>query len=224
MGHPGVLARGATRGLEHDFIVDPGYTLPLLVGVIGGCIVKSDRRSQQWVLMGLLISSLYLGAALGAKAFVGQKFTALMRQHNITAERIMTRPSPFNIILWSVTIETADSYQYAMISLLDRKLPEQLFVIAKNKGIPAWFDVPQVRELVGYTNGFYTTEMQQNTLVIHDLRYGFMGDPFLNGENYVFSYHVSRDDSGEFVLDIKNPRPKNTDVLLAQLWERLTGI
>ena len=206
------------------FIVDPGYTLPLLVGVIGGSIVKSDRLSQQWVLMGLLISSLYLGAALGAKAIVGQKFTALMRQHNITAERIMTRPSPFNIILWSSTIETADSYQYAMISLLDRKLPEQLFVIAKNKDIPARFDVPQVRELVGYTNGFFTTETQQNTLVIHDLRYGFMGDPFLNGENYVFSYHVSQDDSGGLMLDIKNPRPKNTDILLAQLWERLTGI
>tara|TARA_B100001113_G_scaffold277362_1_gene231961 strand:+ start:524 stop:1549 length:1026 start_codon:yes stop_codon:yes gene_type:complete len=205
------------------FIVDLFYTLPLLISIIACYFVRTYQRAQRWIIRALVVSSTYLLLSVGIKMYINTQFEALFHKHAIQWTRYTSRPSPFNLILWSATAETASGYYYGMVSLFDRALSDRLFFTPKKQAIPAEFSTKKTQELLSYTKGFYTIEKQDHSILIHDLRYGFLGDPWLNNPQFVFSYLLSPREDGLF-LTIINPRPKNTTVLLHQLWFRLKGL
>ena len=206
------------------FIMDPGYSTPLLIAVFGGLIFSHHAKRMRCVILGLVVSTLYLGASVGIKQTINAKFEHLFSRQALQVTRYTSRPSPFNIILWSATAETKDGYYYGMISILDKPGLKPLYFIPKNHNLARNYDDPKSKELLQYTKGYYSVEPYKTGIIIRDLRYGFMGDPWLNGENFVFSYYLNRDKEGDIQLIIQNPRPKNTNILLKQLWVRLKGV
>lgn len=210
--------------LNAIYIVDPFYTIPLLLSVIVACCsrVASFRRTA--IVVGLMVSSLYLGSTLLVKYYINHQFEELFHSQGLSVTRYITRPTAFNIILWSATAETEHQYHYAMISLFDSSLPTSIYSIEKKHQAAQTFTDKRSQELIGYTQGYYTSELYQDGVLIHDFRYGFLGDPFLNGEHYVFSYYLHKDARGKTQLDIENPRPTHIKRLLLQLWDRLKGI
>lgn len=205
------------------FIIDPGYSLPLLGAVVAALFFSKHARRKRWVIGGLILSSLYLGVAVGIKQTINTRFEKLFSDHGIQVNRYTSRPSPFNILLWSANAETDDGYYYGMISIFDTPVLKPLYFVPKRHKLAKSFDDKNSRELLQYTKGYYSVEPTPIGIVIRDLRYGFMGDPWLNGENFVFSYYLSRDEQQGVQLTIKTPRPNNTAVLLKQLWMRLKG-
>lgn len=207
------------------FIIDPLYTIPLIISVVGAATLTQYTTGKRWVISALTISTLYLGWGICAKAVVNNQFRTMFAAQEKEVIRFTSRPTAFNSILWSATAETKDGYYYAMYSLLDKK-PQlgPLHFTAKNRDISSGFSDKRGQLLLHFTKGFYTAEPLENGVLIHDLRYGFMGDPILNGPNYVFSYALTRDSTGKTVVTVHNPRPSNTNELLGQLWERLKGV
>jgi len=206
------------------FIVDPFYSIPLIIAVVASLFYSSHEKRKTWILVSLVISSMYLVMSLGIKLSMNHKFETLFKTQGLDVIQYKTRPSPFNIILWSATAETEDHYHYAMISLFDSTLPHEVYTIEKKQHHIESYTDERTQELLRYTKGYFSTRPYKDGVLVHDLRYGFMGDPFLNGENYVFSYYLQKTDDGTVTLRVYNPRPTNTSVLLAQLWERLKGI
>jgi inner membrane protein len=208
------------------FIVDLGYTVPLLIGVIVSyCTANQHRRAQKWVLGGLLLSTLYLTTAVGVKQLINYRFEALFTHHNISWHKFKSRPSPFNIILWSATAESNDHYYYAMISLFDSPdTPPPMLEIPKTQFLPDAFNLPRVHHILSFTQGFYTISenpSNPNQITIHDLRYGFLSDPWLNPPEFVFSYQFDIDP--HLRLTTHNPRPQNPTLQIRQLYHRLRG-
>lgn len=208
------------------FIVDLGYTLPLLIGVVASyCTAYHYHRAQKWVLGGLILSTLYLGIAVGVKQLVNHRFEALFKHHNVSFHAFKSRPSPFNIILWSATAVSNDHYYYAMISLFDSPdtIPP-IFPIPKTQALPDAFDLPRVHHILSFTQGFYTISenpINPNQITIHDLRYGFLSNPWLNTPEFVFSYQFDIDP--HLRLTTHNPRPRNPKLQIWQLYDRLRG-
>ena len=206
------------------FIIDPAYTIPLLLALMCAIFSKSHQFRQKALFVGLLISSLYLLLSLVMKGVMHEKFELLFNQNIAGVSRFTSRPTPMNLMLWSATAETDLGYYYGLISVFDKNHQKEFYFVPKNHELLTPYLRGRTGSLVHYSKGYYRVMPTSTGVVMHDLRYGFMGDPFLNDETYVFSYVLQADESGDVSLVIKNPRPQNTELLLSQMWTRLKGI
>jgi len=172
------------------FIIDPFYTIPLLIGVI----LTWRSRIVKPVWIGLLISTLYLGWTLGAKQIVNAQFEKGLQAQGIVYKRYMTRPTPFNTCLWAITVDTDEGYYSGYYSLLDKGIPKT-FWKGKQKGdalLEPYQQNKKLQQLLGVTQDFYAVEKDGDDLVIYDCRYGLFGDWDPNREGvYIFTYRFN---------------------------------
>lgn len=120
------------------FIIDPLYTLPLLIavimGVIKGCklavfkagLLMNCQRLAVWML---LLSSSYLLLGLGLKYHAQSKAEQTLAAANIHTTRIKTMPVLPTILVWRIV---AEDDQHRLIelrgSVLDSRLPEYRYL------------------------------------------------------------------------------------------------
>lgn len=206
------------------FIIDPLYSIPLGIAVVGAIVCRDHFKREKWVKWGLVLSSVYLIWGLGVKLVLNDRFEALFSHHGIAVERFTTRPGPFNSILWTTTVKTEDGYYFGMISLLDNHFQGPLYFVPNNHDLIHPYLTDKTRELLSYMKGYYSVLPYEKGIMVRDLRYGMMGDPWVNGEQFVFAYYLWWDSEGELGLEVVNPRPRDPGLLLGQVWERLKGI
>ena len=120
------------------FIIDPLYTLPLLiaviVGFIKGCklavfkagLLMNCQRLAVWML---LLSSSYLLFGLGLKYHAQSKAEQTLAAANIHTTRIKTMPVLPTILMWR-TVAEDDQHRLIELrgSVLDSRLPEYRYL------------------------------------------------------------------------------------------------
>lgn len=159
------------------FIIDPLYSLPLLISIIIALITGNGRRAPTW---GLALSSIYLVAALGAKTLVEHRLTPVLAEHGLTEAPRMVQPTPFNILLWRATIMEGDRYHETLVGVLDGAQPPMLETFSRGTELaPAALRTPGGQRLDWFAGPFLRYDTTQhnghNTLVATDLRLGFPG-------------------------------------------------
>ena len=210
------------------FIIDPLYTLPMLFSLIGAAILKN--RATGWNLnkWGLIISSSYLLLTLGVKAYVHQQFTHALEENNIAYERLMTAPSPFNILLWTGFADNNETVHVGLFSILDDNEPQRFQAVSKNPElIDDYRDDTPVQRLLWFSRGFYsvTQNPQTGKLYFHDLRFG-RSDLWLTGSApFSWSYELVMDENRNQVTTFDQSDPSfNMDrEILAMFWKRMLG-
>jgi inner membrane protein len=199
------------------FIIDPLYTLPLLVGVI--CALVAGRKAvwgQRMNAAGLALSSLYLVWTVGAKLHVEDVARESLARQGISSERLQSVAAPFNTLLWRVLVVADDGYYEGFYSLLDR---ERTLNVTRYPSEPALLSGLEqywpVQRLQWFTKGFYAVSRRDDAVVMTDLRMGLEPE-------YVFNFKVG---------EVSNPhsRPAPPEMLpairnfgrLAWVWERI---
>jgi inner membrane protein len=140
------------------FIIDPLYTLPLLVGTAVALwrLERDPLRARRWNLAGLGLSTLYLGWTVAAQAHVERMVTRSMAKDVPTDGRVLVTPTPFNSLLWRVVVMDDGGYREGFHSLLDDAAPIEL---ARHPSEPRLLeplhDDWAVRRLEWFTKGFY---------------------------------------------------------------------
>lgn len=178
------------------FIIDPLYTLPLLVGVIAALILSREReRGHRLNRIGLILSSLYLCWTVVASGIAQRDFRESLRVQNIEYQQIFVTPGPFTSLLWRAVVMDAGGYYHGYYSILDD---------ADDINFVHYPDEPQllagledhwpVQRLQWFSQGFYSVNRLDDDVVISDLRMGV--EP-----NYVFRFKVG---------EISNPHPRPT--------------
>ncbi|MCG3882298.1 metal-dependent hydrolase [Psychrobacter sp. Ps3] len=171
------------------FIIDPLYTLPLLIALIVG-LVKGRRlgifhkgllaRCQRFAVWMLIVSSGYLLTSLGLKQYAQAQAERTLAAANITPARLKTMPVLPTILMWRTL---AEDKQQRIIeirgSVLDARLPEYRYLTQYDQS-PQWRDNlpaqsrPYAQRLEWFSGGWtgyrvHTTAEQQQ-LVVDDLR------------------------------------------------------
>lgn len=168
------------------FIIDPLYTLPLLIGVLVGALSHDVRRSAMAVVAGLALSSAYLAWSWVAKGLVEARVAPMLAEVGLQDAPRFSVPTPFNTWYWRVVTMTPTGYveHYA----------------TPFGGTPAYrtvevtTDVALLREALAtnvsaqrldwFANGFVAAAREGDGLVITDLRMG--GHP-----DYFFRFRVA---------------------------------
>jgi inner membrane protein len=172
---------GRPFGVGSVFIIDPLYTLPLLVGVLA-TLVTTRLRANLW---GLALSTLYLGWGVVAQQHVQAIARDTLARQGIAAERVLVTPTAFNSIAWRVVVMQRDHYLEGFCSLLDseRRITFDRF----DRGTRL---EPELRGIVGFariaafSQGFYALREDGARLIVSDLRMG-------QEPTYTFSFAVA---------------------------------
>lgn len=159
------------------FIVDPFYTLPLLIATVCGLLAGSRPITVRWCQRALLLSSLYLAASVGAKLWAEYQVDQRAQAQGIQLERVFSSPQPFSILLWRVIGRTQDGQdcEYA-IGLLDplRENSAQESLCPPNNHF--YLDVmpaaPELARLRWFTNDWLRYDVIDDLMVASDIRMG----------------------------------------------------
>jgi inner membrane protein len=176
------------------FIIDPLYTLPLLIGVLCALVMTRERaRGHLLSRFGLVLSSIYLCWTVVAKIIVDQHFVDELQAQGINYQKLFTIPTPFNSLLWRAVVIDETGYYEAYYSIFDKDGQTRFSHYASSNELLAGIeDYWPVRRLQWFSRGFYSVSLRQTDIVISDLRMGV--EP-----NYAFQFKVG---------EISNPHAK----------------
>lgn len=159
------------------FIIDPLYTLPLLLGVIAGLAVGLKRRfGLRLQYAALALSSLYLVSTLAGKQMANQRLDQALVRAGIQAEIVFTSPTPFNTLLWRVVAVDGDDYYEGLTSWLDKHPPRlERLPRRASEAQGALADSSQHQRLRWFANDLLRYDLIDGQWVVTDLRLGMPG-------------------------------------------------
>jgi inner membrane protein len=205
------------------FIIDPLYTVWLLVACIAAWFLRERAAAQRALAVGLVLSSAYLGWSLLAKTMVDREAERTLASMGLGGAPYFSVPMPFNTLLWRVVAMTPSGYVEAERSVLAddgplrfRGYPSNVQALAEAHAVPA------VQRLSWFNRGFMRARVQQDRLVLSDLRMGLEPD-------YSFSFEVAerRDGSWHPVAPVQQPWSAPVSgsegllKLVAAMWHRI---
>jgi inner membrane protein len=202
-------------GVGSVFIIDPLYTLPLLVGT-GITLVSTRLRANT---LGLVLSTAYLAWGFGAQQHVERLARDALTRQGIAAERLLVTPSAFNSIAWRVVVMQRDHYFEGFYSLLDNDRSIRFDRFDRGALLE-----PEVSGIQGYqrirdfSQGFYALRQQGPRVLISDLRMG-------QEPAYTFSFAIAERASPAQALPVPEQVGTRPDLgkFLPWLWRRIGG-
>lgn len=203
-------------GVGSMFIIDPLYTLPLLVGLVVG-VARHQGRGLPWVHAGLVLSTSYLAWSVAAQWQVRSLAQASLSRQ-VPPPALLVTPAPFNTLLWRIVAMHPDgSYDEGFRSLLDGDRP----IRWERYGAPAPEAVrtlPTVQRLASFSHGFYKVHTRDGAAWVTDLRMG-------QEPNYSFSFIVARQHGSGWSPVVPRNEGSRGDLRrgLAWVWERMWG-
>ncbi|SIS81449.1 inner membrane protein [Zobellia uliginosa] len=207
---------------QNIFVIDPLYTLPFIVFLIMAMRQKKTspkRKRYNW--LGLTVSTAYLVTTLILKWVAYRQFSYSLEAQGIAYEKLDTRPTPFNTILWSANVDAGDAYLIGEYSFFDTK--EIVFrSYAKNHQLLGDLRSDEkIERLIKVTEGWYTINKKEDRLYFNDLRFGLISlDP--KESRFAFTYELIPTDKGLSVYEKPKYR-KDAKRLLGALWLRIWG-
>lgn len=200
------------------FIIDPLYTVPLIVGVVAALRLK-NAQGLRWNAAGLLLSTLYLGWSLVAQQQATQVARASLQAQGLAASSLLVTPAPFNTLLWRLVAVTPTQYFEGHYSLLDAS-PVVRWT-AHDRGaalIERHGDAPAVARIAAFSHGFYRLSTSGGHLFVTDLRMG-------QEPAYTFNFDLGT--PAELAAGSVSPRldSRRPDLATALpwLWRRMWG-
>lgn len=217
------------------FIIDPLYTVPLLVGVIAAWRLTPqpsqqtngpgrDRAARNWLIAGLLVSSVYLAWSVSAKSLIDKAASQSLMALNLQNAPRFSTPLPFNTLVWRVIVMEANGYWIGDRSLVaDREAMPFTFYPSDNPILEQLISEPKLQRLMWFTHGFVAAHRQQQAngefrLIFADLRMGF--EP-----NYSFRFDIAGiDEHGTWLINpeiSQLPESANFYSTLSWVWRRI---
>lgn len=198
------------------FIIDPLYSIPLLLGVLAAAI-GGYSRSTYATALALLLSTLYLGFTLAGKQMAEQRVATALDSLSVQPERIFITPTPFNSLLWRAIVLDGDDYYETLVSWFDDS-PPQLVRLPREASLASQLaDSPQHARLHWFSNGVLRYDDVDGQLLVTDLRLGMTGfHPFR------FALAERHGDGWQLIPDVERLPAERGDLdRLKQIWQRI---
>lgn len=180
-------------GVGSVFIIDPLYTLPLLVVLVWALAVPGwSRRLARATAAALLLSTAYLGWSVIAQRLALGRAEAELAARGIAPERSLATPTPFNTLFWRVIAIDGDVYHNVYVPLLG----DGAEMASHDRGpVCALAGNAEAARLAAFSKGFFRAERLDGELAVADLRMGLT-------PAYVFRFVVA-----EHIADGIQPVP-----------------
>lgn len=195
------------------FIIDPLFTLPILLGTLAALILRRKTNlGHRLNTIGLTVSIVYVIWAFGGRAFVEDQVSDKLARQNVGYSQFIVSPAPFTTFLWRIVGVEGDRYFESYYSIFDGTAPLTVSDYPRHPDlIQGLENHAPVIKLRWFTRGYYALSEKDGNIVMTDLRMGSEPD-------YVFSFKVA---------EVRNPHPLPSSaeqVNTRQDWRRLSWI
>lgn len=211
-------------------VVDPIFTIPLIVSVTWLVFSSSDTKKRRLInYAGLALASSYLIFTIFNKSAVESRFLEQTKQHEIEFANHEIKPTLFNNLLWRGIFDHNDgTYSVGYYSVVDGNSSIRFHFIDGNHSlIKPYLEFNSVQRLIWVSNGFFKIEETEEGYLFSDLRFGRVAEFRENDSPYAFSYYLSLSENGDdfeverVKLRIERDRERSS---FRDLWNMIRGI
>lgn len=162
-------------GFDSINVVDPVYTLPLIIGLIFSLFIYKNKPSRPiYNNIGIIVSTLYLLATLSVKNHVENHFKKELAEQKINYKSLLTMPVGVANINWYGVAKTADGIYMHKYSIIDdEQLPFEYF--PTNDQLLENVNPQMVNIMKWFAKGFYTVEKDGEQLRFYNLQVDMRG-------------------------------------------------
>lgn len=198
------------------FIIDPLYTLPLLVGVLLATFLPGGSWSGTALRVGLVLSTLYIGWSWAAQSMVRHNAETALTELQLQDAELFITPTPFNTLLWRVVVQTDEGHLEGFDSLVLGEGTMQFEKYASDtQALEGASDLWSVQRLRWFAQDFVKATVENDRLIISDLRMG-------QEPTYVFTHVVAARGNPHWKQIPAELLPVSfSDRALAQTWARI---
>ena len=184
-------------------IIDPVYTIPLLVGVLLSVFYfkKNDQKRGLPNNIGLVVSSLYLLFTLANKQNIEQVFQTQLEEQNISSFRLLTVPVAIGNTTWYGVAKDKTHLHIGKYSHLEKnKIEFHSFPI--NDQLLSGLDEKLIDRMKWFAQGFYTVAEKDGKIRIYNMQCDMQGVREFGGYKAptAFYYEISPKENGEYDL------------------------
>ena len=157
-------------------IIDPVYTIPLLLGVAGSIFYykKTDAKRGLPNNLGLVFSSLYLLFTLANKQHIEQVFNEQLENQNIPSFRLLTVPVSVGNTTWYGVARDKTHLHIGKYSMLERNtIHFEAFPI--NRDLLDKLDEELVYKMKWFAQGFYTVAEKDGIIRVYNMQCDMQG-------------------------------------------------
>lgn len=165
----------ARLGIDIVNVVDPVYTVPLLLGTLGGLFIPKLKPNMfRWNAVGLAVSSLYLVFTFMVKMSINERVETDLASQDIRYTNLLTMPVGVASINWYGVATTDRGIYMKKYSLLsDSEQPFQFF--PQNDSLLNKLDAEVAETMRWFAKGFYTAEAEKDTIRIYNMQVDMRG-------------------------------------------------
>ncbi|HKH59787.1 MAG TPA: metal-dependent hydrolase [Flavitalea sp.] len=206
------------------FVAEPLFSIWIGIAFVALLFIKKNRKKRKaWSLFGLGMCLLYLLISVGNKVIVERDVAKALTTQQIKHTRYFTTPTPLNNLLWFIVAENDSGFNIGYRSVFDRKPIIHFEYFPRNTLLTDSIKLTRdFLNLIRFSQGYYTIEKWNDTLVFNDLRFGQMigwKDP---RARFSFHYFLQYPDQNDIV--VQRGRFANWDrAAFKSLFERIKG-
>jgi inner membrane protein len=184
------------------YVADPFFSIaPGICFLVLLFMKKKYPQRRRWAMAGLWIPILYLGYAVINKLTIDLSVREMAQKQQISYNRYFTTPAALNSWLWFIVLEDSSGYHVGYRSVFDRKKELELGYFPRNMDLLTPVnDHVEVQLLKKFSQGFYTLEKWNDTLVFNDLRFGQIIGWEKPREHFVFHYFLTHPEDNQLVV------------------------
>ncbi len=206
------------------FVADPLFSLWPFIACIALIYLKvSYAKRKIWWQSAIGLCFAYLAFTNINKLIIDKAVKKVIGEEKLTEENYFTTPSPFNSLLWFVTIKTREGYFAGYHSVFDKDDKMRLQFYPQNDSLLLYVkDTTEAKAILDFAEGFYTLEQWHDTTVLNVLRFGQVVGWYDAKEKFVFHYFLDKPGANKLVTQRGRFERWNEETL-ESLWWRIKG-
>lgn len=211
-------------GIGNLFIIDPLFTVPLLLGLVLALASRRESRRRGLVMRWALgLSAAYAVLTVGMKLRATGEMREWVAGELRDARLVAVSPTALNTVLWRGLAETPEGYHVLYWSPFDREREPATF-IPKQRGLVAPF---AGEELLGalewFSEGHWVARRGEDDAVVFiDMRFGEIREGDGREGTPIFQWHLRREGSGTLTAPMRRPEVDRA-AALGLVWQRMWG-
>ena len=184
------------------FVLDPLFTIGPAVAFIALLLLRRSAGTRRvWAQAGVLLSAVYTLFTFYSKWTTDRQVQQAFATAHITPRRYFTTPTPLNSLLWYVVAETDSGIYRGYRSLLDEQPGVDLRFLSRNDSLLTLAtNREDLNNLLRFSRGYYTLQMNQDSLVFNDLCLGEIYGPPADSPRFVFYFYLQHPEANGIIV------------------------
>lgn len=184
------------------YVADPFLSVWPAIALAALLVLKrTNQRRRFWWAFGLALPALYLLYSLNNKRIIDTELKNSLQKQNISYTKYFSTPAPLQNWLWFVVAGTDSGYNVGYRSLYDKTENIHFtYFLRKDSLLSTVKNTKEVKQLVRFSQDFYTVEKWNDTVVFNDLRFGQIIGWQKPENHFVFHYFLDYPEANGIVV------------------------